>query len=124
MQILSVSFQEAKLVLVPSSECEKLQKEKMKYSSRKELCAANKIYRLIDAYKYYPERTRPNASPKCPYCPIFQRVKRVEPIQDKKIKYGMTDSCGGDSGGPLWKWIGKKKSRARTLHLHSYYSIH
>ena len=123
LQILFLPFQETKLVLVPSSECEKLEEEKMKYSPRKELCAANKVYRLIYAYKYYPKRSNPHASPKCPYCPTFQRVKHVDLVQDKEIEYGGRDSCGGDSGGPLWKWIGKKKPRARNLHLHSYNNV-
>ena len=25
---------------------------------------------------------------------------------------GESDSCEGDSGGPLWKWMGKSKPRA------------
>ena len=124
LHILFLPFQETKLVLVPSGECKKIQKEAMKFIPKMELCAANKVYRLIDAYKYYPVRSRPHASPKCPYCPIFQKVKRVDLVQDKEIEYGGTDSCGGDSGSPLWKWIGKKKPRARNLHLHSYNSIH
>ena len=66
---------------------------------------------------------RPRASKWCPYCPMFQRVELADRKEDTKVKYGLTDACGGDSGGPLWKWMGKKKPRARFLHLLSYISF-
>ena len=121
--ILSLPFQEAKLVLVPSEECKKIQHKNVKYVPKKELCAGNRFFRRIDAYRYYPKRSWPRASKKCPYCPNFQRVKLTDRKRDNEVKYGLTDSCGGDSGGPLWKWIGKKNQtqRARFLHLLSWF---
>ena len=107
-------FQEARLILVPSKECNNLQSEDMKFFPKKELCGANKISRKIDAYKYHEGRSLPPPSENCPYCPDFQRVTH---FLDKDVKYGQIDSCTGDSGGPLWKWIGKKDPRARVLCL-------
>ena len=95
----------------------------MKYVPKKELCAGNRFFRRIDAYRYYPKRSRPRANKKCPYCPKFQRVKLADRKEDTEVRYGLTDACGGDSGGPLWKWMGKKKHRARFLHLLSYSSF-
>ena len=121
--ILSLPFQEAKLVLVPSEECKKIQHKNVKYVPKKELCAGNRFFRRIDAYRYYPKSHRPKANKYCPYCPEFQRVKLADRKEDTEVKYGLTDACGGDSGGPLWKWMGKKKPRARFLHLLSYISF-
>ena len=116
-------FQEAKLVLIPSEECKKIQLKTLKYVPKKELCAGNRFYRRIDAYRYYPNSKRPKANKWCPYCPKFQRVKLADRKEDAKVRYGLTDACGGDSGGPLWKWMGKKKPRVRFLHLLSYISF-
>ena len=123
--VLSLPFQETKLELVPSKECRKNQLKKMKYVPKKELCAGNRFFRRIDAYRYYPGRSRPRANRICPYCPNFQRVRLADRKEDKKVRYGLTDSCGGDSGGPLWKWIGKKNQtqRVRFLHLLLYSSF-
>ena len=121
--ILSLPFQEAKLVLVPSEECKKIQHKNVKYVPKKELCAGNRFFRRIDAYRYYPMSIRPKANKYCPYCPEFQRVNLADRKEDTEVKYGLTDACGGDSGGPLWKWMGKKKPRARFIHLFSYISF-
>ena len=80
--ILSLPFQEAKLVLVPSEECKKIQPKSTKYVPKKELCAGNRFFRRIDAYRYYPRRSRPRANKKCPYCPKFQRVKLADRKED------------------------------------------
>ena len=32
--------------------------------------------------------------------------------RDYEVRYGETDSCTGDSGAPLWKWVGKSQPRA------------
>ena len=71
------------------------------YSPNRELCAANAYRRRIDGYRYYPRHKKPIASRKCPFCPKFRRIKLADRKKDKEIRYGRTDSCGGDSGGPL-----------------------
>ena len=81
----------------------------------RELCAANKYTRRIDGYRYYQKRKKPRASPKCPFCPKFRRIKLKYRKKDKEIKYGKIDSCSGDSGGPLWKWMGKKGDQKATV---------
>ena len=91
----------------------------MSYLPKKELCAGHKIYRRIDGYKYYKRASTPRKNRRCPLCPKFKRVRLAKRFQEKEVKYGQTDSCTGDSGGPLWKWIGKKKPRARVIHLFS-----
>ena len=114
-------FQEVKLALVPSKECIKLQAKNMNYLPKKELCAGHKIARRIDAYKYYENHTKPKKNRECPYCPEFERVKLSNRVWDKEIKYGQADSCTGDSGGPLWKWMNvNKKRKARIMHLFSF----
>ena len=112
------------MTLIPSKECAKLQAKEMDYLPTKELCAGNKFYRRIDAYKYYKNKRMPRSNRYCPYCPEFQRVRLSNRIWDKEIKFGQTDSCMGDSGGPLWKWMKvKKKKKARIMHLFSVVEI-
>ena len=81
----------------------------MGFLPNREICAANRYIRRIDAYIHYyrGRRKKPRANPKCPFCPRFRRVKLANRVKDKEIRYGKTDSCSGDSGGPLWKWMGK-----------------
>ena len=42
----------------------------------------------------------------------FFRLPLNKRKKDRETKYGETDSCQGDSGAPLWKWIGKSRSYA------------
>ena len=88
----------------------------MGFLPKREICAANKYIRRIDAYIHYyrGKRKKPRANPKCPFCPRFRRVKLANRVKDKEIKYGKTDSCSGDSGGPLWKWMGKVNTKANS----------
>ena len=92
----------------------------MGFLPNREMCAASRYIRRIDAYIHYykGKRKKPRANPKCPFCPRFRRVKLDKRVKDKEIKYGKTDSCSGDSGGPLWKWMGKTKPKATVMHLH------
>ena len=108
---LDQSFQEARLVLVPGNECKKLHSN-IGFLPDRELCAASRYVRWIEAYRYYPKRKKPKASQYCPFCPKFEKVKFQWEYVDKEIKYGRVDSCTGDSGGPLWKWLGKKNPKA------------
>ena len=112
---LDQSFQEARLVLVPGKECKKWLK-KSGFLPGSELCAASRVIRLVARFKYYPKwkRIKPRASKKCPYCPKFRKIRGTE--KDKKIQYGKTDTCSGDSGGPLWKWIGKQPEQKVPPH--------
>ena len=32
--------------------------------------------------------------------------------RDQEVRYGKSDTCMGDSGGPLWKWMGKSNPKA------------
>ena len=89
----------------------------MEFLPKREICAANKYIQRIDAYihNHRGKRTKPRANKKCPYCPKFRQVK---PVIDEVIRFGTTDSCVGDSGGPLWKWMGKTNKKAKFTHLH------
>jgi hypothetical protein len=118
---LDQSFQEAKLSLIPGNECKKYHTKSMGFLPSRELCAANKYIRRIDRYEYYKylKRKKPRANQKCPFCPRFRRLKLANRVKDKEIKYGETDSCSGDSGGPLWKWMGKSNQKATVPHLHT-----
>ena len=92
----------------------------MGFLPKREICAANRYIRRIDAYIHYygGKRKKPRPNPKCPFCPRFRRVKLEKRVKDKEIRYGKTDSCSGDSGGPLWKWMGKTNPKATVMHLH------
>ena len=91
----------------------------MGFLPKREICAANKYIRRIDAYIHYygGKRKKPRANKNCPFCPKFRRVKSEKRVRDEEIRYGKTDSCSGDSGGPLWKWMGKKSPKAQ-LHIY------
>ena len=101
--------------MVPAKECKKITKG-MGFLPNKEICAASKYIRRIDAYVHYyrGRRKKPRASQKCPYCPRFRQSKLANRVKDKEIRYGKTDSCVGDSGGPLWKWMGKTNPKANS----------
>ena len=60
------------------------------------------------------DKKKPRANPKCPYCPSFRRVKLANRVKDKEIRYIKTDICSGDSGGPLWKWMGNGNPKANS----------
>ena len=121
---LDQSFQEAKLSLIPGNKCKKMFKKlgDVGFLPRRELCAAKKYIRYIDAYIYSRRREKPEASPRCPFCPKFRKLKRKQEDKDQEIKYGRTGDCKGDSGGPLWKWIGKKTPKA-TVPPHCLYLV-
>ena len=85
----------------------------MGFLPNREICAAHKYIRRIDAY-IHTFRKKPRANRKCPYCPRFRQAKLANRVKDKKIRYGKTDSCIGDSGGPLWKWMGKTKTNPKA----------
>ena len=92
----------------------------MEFLPKREICAANKYIRRIDAYVHYyrGKLTEPRANKKCPYCPKFRRVKLANRVKDDVVRYKTTDSCVGDSGGPLWKWMGGTNKKAKLTHLH------
>ena len=112
---LDQSFQETRLNLLPEKECKKIG---LGFLPGRELCAAYKYIRRIDGYKYCPECKKPKASKKCRFCPKFRRIKLEDRKRDKEIKYGSSDSCTGDSGGPLWKWQWKGKKPKATVPSH------
>ena len=86
----------------------------MGFLPNQEICAASRYIRKIDAYIHYyrGKRKKPRANPKCPYCPRFRQVKLDKRVKDEEIIYRKTDSCIGNSGGPLWKWMGRTKPKA------------
>ena len=88
----------------------------MGFLPKLEICAARRHVQRIDAYIHYykGKRKKPRANPKCPLCPRFRQVR----VKDKEYRYSNSDSCVGDSGGPLWKWMGKTKPKATVTHLH------
>ena len=103
--------------MILGTECKKYTKGLL-FKPQLELCAGEKIDQRIDAYTYYPKRHKPKANPKCPSCPKFERVpfyKLKAGVRNTEIKY--RNSCATTSGGPLWKWMGKTKPKARVLHL-------
>ena len=96
----------------------------MNYLPKKELCAGHKVFRRIDGYKYYKNYRTPKPNKRCPYCPEFRRVKLSNRVRDMEVKYGQADSCTGDSGGPLWKWMKvNNKKKASIIHLFSFPEI-
>ena len=107
--------QEARLSLIPAKECKEYS-EGLGFLPKREICAASRYTRRIDAYIHYyrGKRKKPRANRKCPFCPRFRRLKLANRVKDKEIKYGKTDSCSGDSGGPLWKWMGKVNTKANS----------
>ena len=80
----------------------------MEFLPEKEICAASKHIRRIVAYTY---------SKKPPKYGKFRRVELPNGVNDTEVKYKKTD-CSGDSGGPLWKWMGKSNPMATVSHLH------
>ena len=57
--------------------------------------------------KYFSSRNKSTRKKK-----KFIRLPLNKRKKDRETKYGETDSCQGDSGAPLWKWIGKSRSYA------------
>ena len=92
----------------------------MGFLPKQEICAAKKYIQRIDSYIHYyrGRRKKPRANPKCPFCPRFRQVKLANRVKDKEIRYGNSDFCVGDSGGPLWKWMGATNPKATVTHLH------
>ena len=80
----------------------------MGFLPEREICAASKYIRRIDAYIDYNLGNIKSKN---------GRFRRVNGVNDTEVKYRKTD-CSGDSGGPLWKWTGKSNSMATVSHLH------
>jgi hypothetical protein len=101
--------------LVPSKECKEYTKG-MGFLPKLEICTTKRHVQRIDAYIHYyrGKRKKPRANPKCPLCPRFRQVR----VKDKEYRYSNSDSCVGDSGGPLWKWMGATNPKATVTHLH------
>lgn len=106
-------LQEAKLRVVPKDYCLKLAKD-VKVQPRIEICAGKKVFRRKDRYKvYYKKSSKRTSKRTIPY--KFRRLPLSQRLRDKTVKYGGTDACTGDSGGPLWKWFGKKRAKAYMI---------
>jgi secreted trypsin-like serine protease len=75
-------------------------------SRSNELCAGKRVYRRIDAYRRYRTKKKKHSK--------FVRVPIKDRKIDKQTRYGGRDSCSGDSGGPLWKWM-NLKGRQRAV---------
>ena len=79
------------------SECKRLDTKSLQIEKNREICAGHKVFRRIDKYRFMPKRRRKK----------FRRMPISERKRDNEVRYGQSDSCTGDSGGPLWKWMGK-----------------
>ena len=90
--------------MIPGNKCNTFTKD-IGFLPKRELCAGKKYIERIDAYTYNQQDA------------LFKRVKLKNQVNDTKIKYGKIDSCVGDSGGPLWKWMGESKPKAKVPHL-------
>ena len=92
----------------------------MGFLPKREICAAKRYIQKIGTYIYYykGKRKTPRANKRCPFCPTFQKDKLANRVKDVEIRYGKNDSCVGDSGGPLWKWMGTSNPKATVPHLH------
>ena len=103
------------MTLIPTKECKRFT-EGLGFLPKREICAASRYIRRIDAYIHYyrGKREKPRASPKYPYCPRFRQFKFDKRVKDEEIIYGKTDSCIGNSGGTLWKWMGKTNPKANS----------
>ena len=98
------SIQESRLDLIPGNKCKTVTKD-VGFLPRTELCAGKKYIQRIDTYTY-------NHQDK-----LFKRVQHKNQVNDTQIKYGKIDSCVGDSGGPLWKWMGESNPKAKVPYL-------
>jgi hypothetical protein len=96
-------LQEVSLDLVPKSLCKKLAAV-MNVSVAHELCEGKRLERKKEAY--LAEKTKGDD-----FAFTLQRGSRGDNATGD-VTYGGKDACTGDSGGPLWKWIGKKRPRA------------
>ena len=83
----------------------------MGFLPEREICAASKYIRRIDAYIDYNRGNQTSKNGR------FHRVELTNGVNDTEVKYRKTD-CSGDSGGPLWKWMGKSNPMATVSHLH------
>ena len=93
--------------MIPGNKCNIFTKD-IGFLPKTELCAGKKYIERIDTYTYNQQDA------------LFKRVKLKNQVNDTKIKYGKIDSCVGDSGGPLWKWMGESKPKAKS---HIYNSL-
>ncbi|XP_071749552.1 uncharacterized protein [Lepeophtheirus salmonis] len=91
-------LQEIKLDLIPKEQCELLLG---KNKPDTEICAANRVFMKSTKYKALRLKLKTIK---------FMEIKNV--ISQRTPVYGGQDACTGDSGGPLWKWIGHKHKRA------------
>ena len=95
--------------MIPGIKCKTITKD-IRFLPKTELCAGRKYIQRIDAYTYKRQGTLQN--------PMINQVQHQNQVNDTKIKYGKIESCVGDSGGPLWKWMGESKPKATVPHLH------
>ena len=93
--------------MIPGNKCKTITNDN-RFLPKKELCAGKKYIERIDAYTYNHQDA------------LFKQVKLKNQVNDTKINYGKIDSCVGDSGGPLWKWMGESKPKAKS---HVYISL-
>ena len=95
----------------------------MGFLPNREICAANKYIQRIDAYVHNYRRKcfKPRANKT--YCPTFRRVIPANRVMDNKISYKNADFCSDNSGGPLWKWMGRSDQKATVSHLHCFFKF-
>ena len=103
---LSDMLQEAKLEIAPKELCRELGSEfQVRVST--ELCAGHRI--TVRQDEFLAEKAASNDAADAWK---FQRGPEKRLGVNSNVTYGGRDSCTGDSGGPLWKWVGKSKTRA------------
>lgn len=71
----------------------------MNVSLSVELCAGKKVERKKEAFLAQKDQNDQF---------VFEQVKANRQLMHD-VTYGGQDACTGDSGGPLWKWIGRKR---------------
>ena len=91
--------------MIPGNKCKTVTKD-IGFLPKTELCAGKKYTQRIDAYTYNHRDA------------LFKQIKLKNQVNDTHIKYGKIDSCVGDSGGPLWKWMGEDNPKATVPYLH------
>ena len=95
--------------MIPGNKCKTITNDH-RFLPKKELCAGKKYIQRIDAYTYNHQDV------------LFKQVKLKNQANNTQIKYGKIDSCVGDSGGPLWKWMGESKPKVKFQYLYFFKS--